>query len=95
MQLPFEISSKITQKLEGRTLKPSCTAMRLNGFYTAYPVLVIESVLYHEIGHHVHRHTFGQDPDQEKEANDYSDKIMFNSSHVLYRIMRAVKKVLD
>jgi hypothetical protein len=56
---------------------------------------IIESTLYHEIGHHVHRHTFGQDPDQEKEANDYSDKIMLNSSHMFSRIMRAIKRVLD
>src|SRR5215475_3423710 len=40
---------------------------------------VIEIVLYHEIGHHVHRHTFGEDSDQEKEADKYSGRIMANS----------------
>jgi hypothetical protein len=32
----------------------------------------MEHTLYHEIGHHVHRHTFGQQPEQEKEANRYA-----------------------
>jgi len=39
---------------------------------------IIESTLYHEIGHHVCRHTFRKDPDQEKEADKYSDRIMLN-----------------
>ena len=56
---------------------------------------VIESTLYHEIGHHVHRHTFGQDPDQEKEAMDYSSRVMANTSRLPLRIMRFVRKVLD
>jgi len=50
--------------------------------------LVIESVLYHEIGHHVHRHTFGQDSGQEKEADKYSGRIMANNHHLLFRIGR-------
>lgn len=29
--------------------------------------MTIESTLYHEVGHHVHRHEFGQIPDQERE----------------------------
>jgi Zn-dependent protease with chaperone function len=49
---------------------------------------VIESVLYHEIGHHVRRHTLGQDPKQEKEADKYSARIMANSHHLLFRIAR-------
>lgn len=49
---------------------------------------IIESVLYHEIGHHVHRHMFGQDPDQEREADNYSARIMANSHHLLFRIFR-------
>lgn len=49
---------------------------------------VVESTLYHEIGHHVHRHTFGQDPNQEKEAEKYSDRMMANSNHLLFRIGR-------
>lgn len=38
--------------------------------------MTIESTLYHEVGHHVHRHEFGQIPDQEREANRYAQKIM-------------------
>lgn len=49
---------------------------------------IIESTLYHEIGHHVHRHVFGQDPGQEREAEDYSDRIMAHSSHLLFRVGR-------
>jgi len=49
---------------------------------------IIESALYHEIGHHVYRHTFGQDPDQENEAEKYSDRVMANSNHLLFRIGR-------
>jgi hypothetical protein len=49
---------------------------------------IIESTLYHEIGHHVHRHRFGQDPDQEKEAEKYADRIMGSSNHVLFRVGR-------
>jgi len=52
---------------------------------------IIENTLYHEIGHHVCRHTFGQDPKQEKEADDYADRIMLNSNHLLFRIARLFK----
>jgi len=38
--------------------------------------LFTEKVLYHEIGHHKHRHHFGIDPDQEKEADRYAYRIM-------------------
>lgn len=31
--------------------------------------------LFHEIGHHVHRHSFGQDPEQENEANVYAFRV--------------------
>ena len=52
---------------------------------------IIENTLYHEIGHHVHRHTFGQKPEQEKEADDYADRIMINSNHLLFRVARIFK----
>jgi hypothetical protein len=42
---------------------------------------VIESALYHEVGHHAHRHTFGQDPEQEIEAEKYADRMMARSDH--------------
>ena len=32
----------------------------------------MEHTLYHEIGHHVCEHTFGQDPEQERQANRYA-----------------------
>jgi hypothetical protein len=53
---------------------------------------IIESTLYHEIGHHVHRHTFGEEPDQEREADKYSDKIMANSNHLTFRIGRSLRR---
>ncbi len=57
--------------------------------------LIIESTLYHEIGHHVHRHTFGQDPEQEAEAENYADRIMANSSrHFLFRVARILKRTI-
>ncbi len=52
---------------------------------------IIENTLYHEIGHHVYRHTFGQEPKQEKEADDYADQIMINSKHLLFRVARLFK----
>lgn len=51
---------------------------------------IIETTLYHEIGHHVHRHTFGQEPEQEKEAESYSTKIMANSNRLFSKIARAL-----
>lgn len=56
---------------------------------------IIESTLYHEIGHHVHRHTFGQDPEQEAEAENYADRIMaYSSSHFLFRVGRVLKRAI-
>jgi hypothetical protein len=51
-------------------------------------LLSTEHTFYHEIGHHICRHTFGQDPVQEKEADDYAAKIM-SKAHL--RIGRLVK----
>lgn len=54
--------------------------------------LIIETTLYHEIGHHVHRHTFGQDPEQEADAEDYADRIMaYGSNHFVFRVARVLK----
>jgi len=49
---------------------------------------LIERTLYHEVGHHAHRHTFGQDPEQEAEAEKYADRIMSRSGHWFARIGR-------
>lgn len=40
----------------------------------------IEKTLYHEIGHHIHDHTFGQIPEQEKQADEYSARL-FKKNH--------------
>jgi len=57
--------------------------------------LIIENTLYHEIGHHVHRHTFGQDPEQEAEAENYAARILAHSSnHLLFRIARVIKRAI-
>jgi len=37
---------------------------------------MVEQTLYHEIGHHKHNHTFGQDHEQEDEADEYARKFM-------------------
>ena len=55
----------------------------LNNFIT-------EHTLYHEIGHHRYRHTFGQDEQQEREANEYADYIMAQSQHLPFRLIRAL-----
>ena len=55
--------------------------------------LIIESTLYHEIGHHVHRHTFGHDAEQEAAADNYSDQmLLYKSGHFLFRIARALRR---
>ena len=54
---------------------------------------IIESTLYHEIGHHVHRHTFGQDPEQEAAADEYADRTMaYGSDHLLFKLLRIIKR---
>jgi hypothetical protein len=55
----------------------------------------IESTLYHEIGHHVHRHTFGQDPEQEEAADKYAGRIMAQrSDHLLFKVARLLKRAI-
>ena len=48
--------------------------------------LGIESTLYHEIGHHSHRHGFGQIPDQEEEADDFAARMMRANHPTLYKL---------
>jgi hypothetical protein len=48
----------------------------------------MQIVLYHEIGHHIHRHTFGEDPDQEREADKYVGRIFAKIHPLLFRICR-------
>lgn len=55
----------------------------------------IERTLYHEIGHHVHRHTFGQDPEQEEAADKYAGRIMVQrSDHLLFKVARLLKRAI-
>lgn len=54
-------------------------------------ILRIEKTLYHEIGHHVCNHTFGHDPDQEKEANQYAAKILAISHPRLRTMVKFIK----
>ena len=51
---------------------------------------IIESTLYHEICHHLHRHQFGQDEQQEKEADEYADYMMTKSNHLHFKILRSI-----
>ena len=57
-----------------------------------FSLLRIEQTLYHEIGHHVHRHSFGQDPEQEKEADEYAQKILAKNHPVLKPMLRTIKQ---
>jgi hypothetical protein len=53
----------------------------------------MERTLYHEIGHHVHRHTFGQDPDKEDAADEYAGRMMAQrSNHFLFKVVRLFKR---
>jgi hypothetical protein len=54
----------------------------------------IEFTLYHEIGHHVHRHSFGQMPKQEQEADAYARRLMKISHPVLGKIAHGINMVL-
>lgn len=54
---------------------------------------IIENTLYHEIGHHVYRYKAGQQLKQEREqdADDYADRIMINSNHLIFRVASLFK----
>jgi len=54
-------------------------------------LLRTEHTLYHELGHHVHRHTFGQDTDQEKEADEYASILMKKSHPTMRKIAQILK----
>jgi hypothetical protein len=53
--------------------------------------LLIEFTLCHEIGHHVHRHRFGRDPEQEEDADSYAARIIARrSGRVILRVARGL-----
>lgn len=54
----------------------------------------VEHTLYHEIGHHFHRHTFGQQPEQEKEANRYAAARMRANHPWLTGVTGAIRRIL-
>lgn len=54
----------------------------------------IEKTLYHEIGHHVHRHSFGQQPEQEKEADRYAAARMSANYPWLAGVVGAIRCLL-
>lgn len=52
-----------------------------------------EMTLYHEIGHHVHRHKeYGQVPEQEDEANAYMSRRMREAHPVIAGLVRLFKR---
>jgi hypothetical protein len=59
------------------------------------PLLLLEKerTLYHEIGHHAHRHSFGHDPEQEREARRYAGRLMLKR-HWYYRAVFLIMRIL-
>lgn len=53
-----------------------------------------ETTFYHEIGHHVHNHTFGQDLDQEREANQYAAKIVAKYHPMVYFFIKGLIRLI-
>jgi hypothetical protein len=54
------------------------------------PMFMIERTLYHEIGHHWHRHRGAENPVQEEQADRYSQYLLASSSHLIFRLIRGV-----
>lgn len=53
-----------------------------------------EGTLYHEVGHHREGHTeYGQDPEQEKQADAYARNLLRQTHPVLARIGRALRSL--
>jgi hypothetical protein len=56
--------------------------------------LGIRYTLYHEIGHHAHRHVWGQIPDQEEEANAYAARRVWLGHPVISTVAQAFTRCL-
>ncbi len=54
--------------------------------------LLVEHTLYHEFGHHYYNHSFGEDRDQEDEANRYANKYFFKN-HIILRYLSNVIRI--
>ncbi len=54
-------------------------------------LFLIERTFYHEIGHHVCGHTFGQDEKQEEEADDYTKTFLLANHKILNSLVKTLK----
>jgi hypothetical protein len=63
-----------------------------NSFFWKWMDLVrTKHTLYHEIGHHYHRHSLGQNKEQEKEADDYARVLMKKAHPNMAKIGKTLK----
>ena len=65
------------------------TSIPPNSRFIFFTNILHRRVLLHEIGHHVHKHWFGQDPEQEREADAYASRSEFKAMPVWARTARA------
>lgn len=56
-------------------------------------LFIIQNTFYHEIGHHVHNHTFGRDPEQEKEADKYAIGMLVKRYPILLGSVKWLAKI--
>ena len=83
--MPIFYNIKLVWDVSGSKFNP-ITWLKLIG---------MEIVLYHEIGHHVHRHTFGQIEEQENEADNYALQRFLSSRPGLYKALKIIFKVVN
>lgn len=103
-QIPmiYIINYKSDQDFAGNYM-PHLGVITLVWYTRFHPLLPIqyfvnlfhERTLYHEIGHHFHKHVeFGQVPEQEDQANDYMRQLMRNCHPKIFAIGRIIRKIL-
>ena len=77
------------------------TLVWISSFHPSNPICWLlrggqERTLYHEIGHHHHKHVeYGEVPEQELQADAYADKLWFNAHprfEKFVRILRCVRR---
>lgn len=90
MQKDIDASGTYTPMLHKIALAWDNT-FKTNSILFKLILLSTEQTFYHEIGHHVCRHTFGQDPVQEKEADDYAAKIMSKAHPRIGRFVKLLR----
>jgi hypothetical protein len=54
----------------------------------------VEKVLYHEMGRHVPRHSFGQSEEEEDQADAYALRKFLSSRPALYKVLKIIAKVV-